>query len=307
MRTFTACWAVVALVASAAVARSAEGSITVAAVRKQLGHVQDIREMFRRDLPNMQRDARGRTKLDDVEQWAYTDELDRRVVSLLKDAGKGRSPEEQSALKEANGLLRGAQTRAIEIANYWSHKQAIGWRGEWKRFADTNGLPNDTPNAELTTAEAAMIVQLNAGQFSDAATRSREIESGLRDAIRAASAELMRTRNTTDLTFVPRKTPCATGDGGRGGALANIWRAASPDDYYPPASKRRGEQGDIVVRARIESSNCATAFAIVVRSGYPELDAAALDVAEASRYLAATENGNAVDSELTFKVRFTIK
>jgi TonB family protein len=61
------------------------------------------------------------------------------------------------------------------------------------------------------------------------------------------------------------------------------------------------------VRARIADSNCATAFAVLVSSGYPELDAAALKVAEASRYLAAVEAGKPVASELTFKVRFELE
>jgi len=61
-----------------------------------------------------------------------------------------------------------------------------------------------------------------------------------------------------------------------------------------------------VVRAHIAPTSCATEFAIVASSGYPELDQAALRVAEASTYSAATENGQPVEGYLTFKVKFAI-
>ncbi|MEO8017780.1 MAG: energy transducer TonB [Pseudomonadota bacterium] len=307
MRTFTVFCAAFALVAPAVFAASSEAKVSVATVKEQLGSARDMREMFRRFQPTMTRDVRGRTKFDDLEQWAYTDDVDRRVASLLKDARRGKSPEQQAALEEASGLLRGAQLRAIEIANYWSHKQAIRWREDWKRFATANGLPGDAPNAQLAAEEQAMIDLLNAGKFSEAVTRTRELESGLRDAIRSASTELVKTRPAAGLAFVPRKLPCPVTDGRRGTTAAKISVAASPDDFYPPGSVRREEQGDIIVRVRVEPSNCATGFALLVSSGYPELDQAALAVAEASRYLAAVAGEKAVDSEVTFKVRFSIK
>jgi TonB family protein len=64
----------------------------------------------------------------------------------------------------------------------------------------------------------------------------------------------------------------------------------------------------VVVRARVAATGCATGFAVMVASGYPELDAATIKVAEASRYAAAMDAaGQPIDDAVTFKVRFTLK
>jgi len=46
---------------------------------------------------------------------------------------------------------------------------------------------------------------------------------------------------------------------------------------------------------------------VVVSSGYPDFDQAALRVAEDSTYVAAGERGEPVEGYFTFKVRFTTK
>jgi TonB family protein len=62
-----------------------------------------------------------------------------------------------------------------------------------------------------------------------------------------------------------------------------------------------------VIRGRVAASGCATGFAIAVGSGYPDLERAALEVAEACQFSAATENGQPIDSQMNFKVSFRLK
>lgn len=90
---------------------------------------------------------------------------------------------------------------------------------------------------------------------------------------------------------------------------ANMTSGANPVDYYPPASKRRAEEGAPIVKACVGSSGeLLRDPEIVESSGFPELDAAAIKVAKASRYKAATEGGISLpESCLKFKVKFVIK
>jgi len=81
-------------------------------------------------------------------------------------------------------------------------------------------------------------------------------------------------------------------------------QSAAPEDYYPAAAKQRDEQGEIVVRTHVNASGCASEFALVVSSGYPDLDHGAMQLAEASRYAAAKDGETPVDGYVTFKVRF---
>ena len=84
---------------------------------------------------------------------------------------------------------------------------------------------------------------------------------------------------------------------------------ANPIDYYPPDAKRREEQGAPIVLACVSADGKLVGEPEIVQSsGFPELDAAAIKVAKASRYAAATENGVALPKScLKFKVKFVIR
>jgi protein TonB len=93
------------------------------------------------------------------------------------------------------------------------------------------------------------------------------------------------------------------------GQPAKMRSAADPDQYYPPGAKRREEQGSPVVQACVGPNGRLLRDPVVAEtSGYPELDQAAVRVAKASRYTAATENGAGLpESCVKFKVKFVIK
>jgi TonB family protein len=84
--------------------------------------------------------------------------------------------------------------------------------------------------------------------------------------------------------------------------------AANPIDYYPKEAKRREEQGAPIVFACVSADGKLVGEPqIVESSGFPELDAAAIKVAKASRYAAGMENGVALPKScLKFKVKFVI-
>lgn len=90
---------------------------------------------------------------------------------------------------------------------------------------------------------------------------------------------------------------------------AKMRSAPDPDRFYPPGAKRREEQGSPVVQACVGPNGRLLRDPVVTEtSGYPELDAAAVKVAQNSRYTPATEGGKAVDEScVKFKVKFVIK
>jgi protein TonB len=90
---------------------------------------------------------------------------------------------------------------------------------------------------------------------------------------------------------------------------AKMSRMANPDDYYPPGSIRREEQGSPVVQACVGPNGRLLREPVVTdTSGFPDLDGAAVKVAKANRYTPASENGSAVpESCIKFKVKFVLK
>jgi len=65
----------------------------------------------------------------------------------------------------------------------------------------------------------------------------------------------------------------------------------NPPPAYPPLSRRLGEQGKVVVRARIEVNGTASQAEIRTSSGYSRLDQTAIDTVLRWRYVPGTRNG----------------
>jgi protein TonB len=93
------------------------------------------------------------------------------------------------------------------------------------------------------------------------------------------------------------------------GSPAKMTRPVNPDDYYPPGSIRREEQGSPVVQACVGPNGRLLREPVVTdTSGFPDLDGAAIKVAKATRYGPGTENGSALpESCIKFKVKFVLK
>jgi len=250
------------------------------------------------------RDWRGRLKIDDLEQWAYTPAVNKNVPALLETARNADDPQAKKALDDASALIDGASAHAREIANYWQ-APSVKWRSRWTAFAVANDLPAEPTDAPLLAAEQKVRGFLDSGDFISATSAGVHIDAALESAIRGAGLARAASVDNSSLRFIRRSTPCP--ETVLTSKKTGLLGAPSPDDFYPPASKRRDEQGAIMVRAHIAPTNCATEFAVVVSSGYPELDQAALRVAEASTYAAATQEGQPIEGYTTFKVKFTIR
>jgi protein TonB len=120
----------------------------------------------------------------------------------------------------------------------------------------------------------------------------------------------METTNTAIQDVTDKPPPPAPPPPPRvAGTSAKMRSAADPDRFYPPGAKRREEQGSPIVRACVGPNGRLLRDPVVTEtSGYPELDAAAVQVAKNSRFTPATEGGTAVDEScLSFRVKFVIK
>lgn len=293
-----------ALVSADASATSRENKKRISTLEKQFTMMQVWHRSAKSESASASRDWRGRLKIEDLEQWAYTPVVNERVPALLENARTADEAQAKVALDDASQLIDGASARALEIGRYWQ-TPAISWRSRWTAFAAANGLPAEPTDAPLLAAEQKVRGFLDSGDFISATSASVHIDSALESAIRGAGLARAASVDNANLKFIRRSTPCP--ETVLTSKKTGLLGAPSPDDYYPPASRRREEQGAIMVRAHVTPSNCATEFAVVVSSGYPELDQAALRVAEASTYAAATEDGKPVEGYTTFKVKFTIR
>jgi TonB family protein len=89
---------------------------------------------------------------------------------------------------------------------------------------------------------------------------------------------------------------------------AKMTQAANPNFYYPGRSIRALEEGSPIVKACVGPKGALLRQPEVTESsGFPDLDAAAVRVAKATKYAAATENGAPLpESCVKFKVKFLL-
>jgi len=87
---------------------------------------------------------------------------------------------------------------------------------------------------------------------------------------------------------------------------AAIARPVNPDDYYPPDAKRRGESGGPIVKVCVgPDGEPLREPEVTESSGFPDLDAAAIEVAKAVGYRAGKINDiTQPESCIRFKVQF---
>lgn len=115
--------------------------------------------------------------------------------------------------------------------------------------------------------------------------------------------------NVTDKPLPPAPPPVKV-EAPRNIVTAGLRKgAAQPDseEYYPPSSKRLGEQGNVVVKSCLDDKAKVTDVTVQESSNFAKLDEAATKYARALRYAAATENGKPIPGCFSFRVRFQLK
>jgi TonB family protein len=280
-------------------------SLELQAVQGELSSLHQWSNLLRTDGKKAPVDPRGRREYDDFIQYAMPHELEVHIVELLERASKNRE-DAQASLDEARTLTQAAKRNSTSIHEYHSRVNKTGWRDRWRVFAAGNGLPTELSSPEFAAAEKDYSEQLASGDFEKVVSDGMpRMDWALKAAIQQATSDLVA-RDPAQLKFIDRSKPCVPGTA-NGRQKASITRAVSPSDYYPPGSIRRAEEGDIVLRAQVQPDNCASGAAIVVSSGYPDLDAAAFQIFEAMSFAAGVdEKGAPISSSLIFKVKFSL-
>jgi len=83
-------------------------------------------------------------------------------------------------------------------------------------------------------------------------------------------------------------------------------RSPSTDDYYPPTSRRMGEQGSTVIAVCVAVDGHPGEPKVQKGSGSPRLDEAAVKYAQHARYTVGTENGKPTEGCTAFSVKFVL-
>jgi TonB family protein len=255
--------------------------------------------------PGVERDFRERTFRGDMAQWVLATNTRQTIAELRNGAASGNRMQAIERLGLARHMLRREFERSQGIVDYWvKWPAAPHWRRHWKLTFEANQVPVPPPDAELLAIESRMSAALEQGEFGLAAHQARAIQKELDEALYRAAGLINKSMRPVPV-FAARRTPCMPGgppDPARSGAA--IVRGDDVAPYYPSDAKRRGEQGTLVLRVRVDEKGCGTQVAVLVRSGFESIDAAALKWFETAKFSPGNRAGRPIVSDLDFKIHF---
>lgn len=245
------------------------------------------------------RDIRGRLMSEDLHGLAQT--IKRELPDGIK-AGPSAA--------DKNAWLDGQRQRFAWLQAYWNEYPALTHnRGMFDEFLAKNHLASTTSHEpNVVKAENALLDALKSGQpREDWAPRARDLNEAYvleRDSlVRAGGHAVPAAAN-----YSPRRSSCppaATTTTGN----AHPRLASSPqsiEQYWPPESKRLGEEGTVIAAVRISPTGCVTEMAIVGSSGSDMLDGAVIQYLESAEFVPAGPEGRPVNSEAKMPIVFKL-
>jgi TonB family protein len=269
---------------------------------------QDVRQLSAA-APDDGRDFRGVAIAQDLDQWVLTRKTRDEIHGLREQAQQSRTlADARQSLARAASLLSFEAKRAAAISRYWrGHLPAPYWRRYWQALFEANGVSVDPPDPLLVAIEGRMKASLAKGDFDAAGNQADELVSAFAES-RDLAAERIRHASHATPAYQARRTSCEKPESGEhGDNRARLIKGESLESFYPADAQRRGEEGSVVLQARVDRSGCAKQVAILVHSGVRALDEAALSWFETARFSPATRNSVPIESELAWKVRFVLK
>lgn len=81
----------------------------------------------------------------------------------------------------------------------------------------------------------------------------------------------------------------------------------NPAPEYPRASRRRGEQGQVLLRVRVTTVGRPAEVELERSSGYRRLDQAAIDTVRRWRFVPASRAGDAVEADVLVPINFRLE
>jgi protein TonB len=120
------------------------------------------------------------------------------------------------------------------------------------------------------------------------------------------------TAKSEDTDTAPAAASAAGAGRGRGegpvvGVRFNAGYLNNPTPPYPPQSRRRGEEGKVILRVLVSKEGFALQVEVDTSSGSNRLDESALNTVRMWRFIPASRGGVAIDSWVRVPVLFRLE
>jgi len=104
----------------------------------------------------------------------------------------------------------------------------------------------------------------------------------------------------------PTSSPAAVAANPQPDVLARPIPGRNPPPQYPPQARRLGQQGQVLLRAKVDAQGQVQQVEIVSSSGFPALDRAAQEAVQEWQFSPALRNNTPIESWVTVPIQFTL-
>lgn len=248
-------------------------------------------------------------RLDTLPTTDPTDNRQRRFADDLRDLLATKRKEPAAARFDANQLMNELSSQTRSLTAYWMTVRATNSNREvWPGFLARNELPADTAHgAQVMAAERALLEAQAKSPVPQPEWANLSLQLS-----RAYAQERFawRTKETVaDSSFRQRATPCpppATTTAQRPTPAVDR-EQPSAMEFYPPADRRNGLEGAVIIAVKVSETGCAEQIAVAGSSGTDTLDDAAVRYAENLKFLPAAQGNTPTAGKMMFRVKFELR
>ncbi len=263
------------------------------------------------------KDARGRTRRDDVQELILRESVTKHLESLREEArAKASDPAAlQRILDAARPIVELEVFKLMLTTSYWLALETLDHHEKllspW--LARAGAADRDAVVSRITSAREKLL-SLREQALEQTSTAARLQVFGQLDAEKDGTADFLNDRRAALLAqqgrklekFRERTSPCPP-------ALAPLPGKGAPSfsqdlvkvqTFYPDAMRRMQVEGTVVLRAQLSETGCMKRVDVVESSGVSSLDEAAMQWMERSSFHPASKNGQAVAGTLRVIVKF---
>jgi TonB family protein len=265
------------------------------------------------------KDARGRTIADDLNEWVVTEDARVQLTSFGTEAERqyraGSGKRAGATLESGRALIEEHERRLSLVNYYWQQTVPLNrHRDLWLRVVDQAPEGVAARSRErMHLLEAALVENYSASTTWEALTGQIEALKGGYNQERVKLAVLVgEQRAAAGDTPPPRERfrPCPEKSEARVSSSASADRPTQilkdpPAEQFYPASARKYEiSGKVTLHLTITATGCMVQSQVIRSSGAPELDDAAIALAEYTEFLPALRAGRPIESRPDRTVNF---
>lgn len=270
-------------------------------------------------------DVRGRTLAQDLDDSVMPPDvlnhLRTQHAAIATQLAAGQESKALATLAQGKELLQQQSQHFALLEQYWARKLDLDEQQKlWRYWIDQVPSEIAIPSQfRIAALQKALAQDFTSGLTSDALTRELNGLLEAYDRERTEFARMVSERRVAAGGFMAVRepdTPCEGGgwtDGPQPSPSAtgssrgiSITSAPAVSEFYPQHARRVMFSGRVLLRVTVNAAGCLQRIEVLQSSGAPELDDAAVNYCEYTKFRPAERDGRPITSSSVLPIKFNL-